>query len=140
MKAKMKKVSILLIITFLVSGCMAVQRLTMSDIRNEKYFYKSYVLDKKLIEIAEILYEFGQRCRPLPNLTIEPTSKKRGYISWKRYFTANPTIIGLMDFSENEEGTTTKINAYWYYTSIDGKLSDRIVSIIKSPDECRDLY
>ena len=134
------KNSMIICILILLSGCMAFQNLSMSDIKSDKYYYKSYVLKMPLKEIEVVLYEFGQRCRPLPEITTDPKSGKKAYISWNRYFTANPKIIGLMDFIENEDGTSTTVKAYWYYTSIDGKLSDRIISIIESPEECRDLY
>jgi len=52
------------------------------------------------------------------------------------YVTSNPSIIGLLDFQEKDDGTTT-INAY-YYHQVDVKLSNKIVSIINNPSDCQD--
>jgi hypothetical protein len=130
----MRHLSILAIFVVLV-GCMAVQRLNMQDVRADKYFYQTYTLNKSIQEIARIIFDYSSTCRPLPELTVDPTNKI-GFMAWKRYFTNTPTIVGVIDFIEVDNGKTV-IVAHWYYSS-DGVLSDEIVSIIETPGRCRD--
>lgn len=127
----------LMLTAFALSGCMATERLNMQDIRADQYFYKSYTIDKSIRQIAKILYDYSFKCRPEYGLAIDPATQKTAYWAHPRYFTSTPTIIGLTEFIEKDDGTTT-VKAYWYYTNIDGVLSDRLIDIIRDNSTCRD--
>jgi hypothetical protein len=129
---------LLLMMLTAVSGCMMFQRLNMQDIKAEKYFYRSYMINKSVQQINKIVYDYSARCRPLPALKVDPVTQKTAHMVWERYITVNPKIIGLIEFIEKDDGTTTA-TAYWYYTSIDGALSDNIIAIIIDSSACRDI-
>ena len=131
-----KGIIVVLLVT--ISGCAIFQRLNMQDIKATEYLYKSYKIDKSIKQVDKILYDYSTRCRPLPNLEVDPATQKTAFMAWKLYVTDNPTIIGLVEFVEKADGTTTA-KAYWYYKS-DGKLSDKVVAIIKDSSDCQDLY
>ena len=86
-------------------------------------------------EIEEVVFEYGYKCRPLPEFVVQPKKKKKAYMAWRFYFTAKPTIIGLIDFVEDEKTALTKVNAYWYRSNY-RDISDKIVLIINNPQNC----
>lgn len=115
-------------------GCHALQNLTVNDVKQEKYYYRSDVIDTSLQQIVSNLYKYGQHCRSMPTLKVDPSDPSKGYITIGQPGLTKESIIIYIDFYQVNVNKT-ELKAYSYYSTWH-KLVDEIIQAAKKPEVC----
>lgn len=127
-------IGIILGMALMFFGCHSVQNLSVSDIRKDTYFYREYSLNMSIDDINGALYKYASNCRPLTTLSIDPSNKREAMITVALMGWTDVSIILVIDFKENPEGTST-VKAYSYYSGWNG-YADKVIKAIQHPEEC----
>ena len=124
-----------IIVVAVLAGCASYQNLTAAGIRTEKYFYKSFTVGMRLLEVKAALYKNSNTCRPMADVTIDPANPTKGQFVVYMPGLTNLSVVMVMDFQEDSKLGVTKIDGYTYYSTWHGKV-DEVVSAIESPEKC----
>ncbi|MDB9822202.1 hypothetical protein OAC89_00700 [Deltaproteobacteria bacterium] len=117
-------------------GCAPVlSNMQVSDLKNEENHRRNWSVNKSISEIKDIVEKYNFNCRPQPLPGVDPTNPKLARIRYYVDGLTDYSVIGLIEFFENESGTTTMIDAWFYYPTWNNRADD-YKQIIENPDEC----
>ena len=128
-------VSVLTASAMAVLGCASYRNLTVAEVRAERHFYKMFTFHKSLAEVRASLYRHAQTCRPLPDVQVDPQDSRKGQILLTIPGLTKTSVVAVMDFTEDDAGTTTELKTYLYYVTW-GHLVQDFVNAIERPDSC----
>ncbi len=121
------------LISFLVTGCSALQNLTVDDVRQNKYLSVTKTYDLTIKQISQNLYQYNLRCSPIPDLKIDPSDPNRAILTTNSMGFTDVSVVTVVDFQQ--QGTKTLVKGYKYTTPLISQL-DSIIWAIDNPKSC----
>jgi len=128
-------IALCLVSVFLVIGCVAMQNLTVDDLRKPENFRREKIVPLTIPEIQKAIFDYSEKCGLIEQITVDPENSKFGKILIATMGLTQLNAGTLIEFREKDQSTEIKVWSYHEHWT--KRQADKILGAVENPKICQ---